>query len=295
MTRHWRHVALLTLAGCVGLVTPAAEAASRTNHLDVKKNPPYYTGKSPKAPVKLAYVLRAGSSFREPGANAQVLSAVDALLEECHRELAQHGLQRIEVPSEARQEDLPITYVGHPDGFWAPDDAMDDEERARHGRHIVMIWVSDPPSRFAKQVTPAVSAVGADHVVYVTLELSDYAVAQKNLKGSKAIELGTGYTMPVPWLTSLDQLAEVLQFKGVLYRADGRFVRAGAEAFHAQRTPFRQAILNAQRTMQPSELEAALRVQRADLTDQPLAWQVAVRNLLAQLTGSAEWVVSPRD
>lgn len=269
-------------------------AESRTNHLDFKKKPPYVTGKAPQVPTVLAHHFRVGSSFGEPGRDAELAASLEGFLQECERFVTDHGIsKRLEAPALAGHGDLPHLYVGHPDGFWAPSDAWSDTDLEAQGRSVVAIAVTDPPTRLTKQLSAPLNAMSATHMLYVTLELSDYAVAQKNWKGSKAVELGTGHIMPVPWLTSLDQLAEVLQFEGVLYRADGRFVRAGAEAFHAQRTPFRQAILNVQRTMQPEELQEALRATRTDLPDQPLAWQVALRNLLGQLTGRVDLLTTP--
>lgn len=260
-------------------------AELRTNHLDFKKKPPHYTGKAPQGPMVLAHEFRVGASFGEPGRDEELTASLDAFLADCERFVAELGISKpLEAPA-AKLEDHPQIYVGHPEGFWAPTHAWSEEDRQTHGRDVVAIAVMDPPSRFSKQRAGPLNEMSATHVVYVTLELSDYAVSQKSWKGSKAVELGTGHTMPVPWLTSLDQLAEVLQFTGALYRVDGRFVRAGAEAFHAQRTPFRQAILDVQRTMQPEELRTTLGATRADLPDQPLSWQIALRNLLGQLTG----------
>jgi hypothetical protein len=270
----------------------AARAQSRNNHLDFKKKPPHYTGKVPKDAVVLAHELRVGSSFGAPSGDRDLAAVLDSFARECEQYLAELEISKpVAIPAQADRNDLPLFYVGHPDGFWAPTDAWSDEEREPHGRSVVVIALSDPPSRFSKQMEAPLRQSSATHVVYITVELSDYAVSQTNWKGSKAIELGTGHIAAVPWLTSLDQLAEVLQFKGALYRADGRFVRAGAEAFHAQRTPFRQAILNVQRTMRPDELKSALQAERADLPDEPLAWQIALRNLLGQLLGRDELLV----
>lgn len=271
-------------------------AISRTNHLEAKKRPPHYTGKAPQASKTWAHVMRLGSSFHEPSPNQEVQAVLDRLLPQCEQFLQELGISKqLGIPSEANLGDLPEIYVGHPEGFWAPDDVFSDEDRERYGRHVALISVSDPPLRWTKQIAERVAELSAAYVVYVTLELSDYAVAQTNWKGSKAIELGTGFTLAVPWLTSLDQLAEVLQFKGVLYRADGRFVRAGAEAFHAQRTPFRQAILNTQRSMRAPELEAAFLSARPDLPGQQLAWQVALQNLVAQLSGRTDLLIVPNN
>jgi len=272
----------------------AAWAESRTNHLDFKKNPPHYTGKVPQGSLALAHEFHLGSSFGELARDQKLTAVFDTFSRECEQFIAELGISTpVAVPAQADRKDLPQLYVGHPDGFWAPTDAWSDEEREVHGQAVVVIALSDPPSRFTKQMAAPLREMSATHVVYVSLELSDYAVSQKNWKGAKAVELGTGHTMSVPWLTALDQLAEVLQFKGALYRSDGRFVRAGAEAFHAQRTPFRQAILNIQRTMGPEDLQSALQAKRVDLPDQPLSWQIALRNLLGQLTGLNDLLAKP--
>jgi len=298
MTQQTRFARAAASVAVVGVLASAfaiaAWAAARTNRFDVKKNVPHYTGKPQEAPAPWAHVVRAGASFREPGADKQVLAAVEEFLRECEGFLKERGFsQPLDIPAAADRGDLPEIYVGHPEGFWAPTDVLSDEDRQLYGRHVVLISLSDPPSRWNRQIAAPLAKQPAAYVLYVTLELSDYAVAQKNWKGHKAVELGTGYKLPLPWLTSLDQLVEVLQFKGALYRADGKFVRAGAEAFHAQRTPFRQAILNVQRSMQAAEVAGALHSKRADLGGEPLAWQVALQNLVAQLSGRADLLVVP--
>jgi len=280
-----------------GLVTLRGDglAASRTNHLDFKKKLPHYTGKAVRQPAACSLDLRVGATLGDLTRDPELGGLLDAFLGECRSFLGELGISRdLRMPEQADRRDLPAIYVGHPDGFWAPTDRWSDDDLQPYGRHVVAIAVSDPPSRLSKALVAALADSGTTHVLYVRLELSDYAVAQTSWKGSKAVELGTGHTVPVPWLTSLDQLAEVLQFTGVMYRADGGFVRAGAEAFHAQRTPFRQAMLNVQRAIRPADIESALRATRGDLPDAPLAWKVALANLVGQLTGRGDLITPER-
>lgn len=282
----------LALASIVLLAVAPRVADARGIHTSVLRKTPYYTGKVPAGGATLAHLpLRVGQGFAEPGMNAEMRAAVEGRLAECGEFLATLGtrpLGAVDLPG----TEGPVAYVGAPDGFHAPIELLDEEERGRHGREAVVVQVTDPSAKWHRPLGARAVELGADHLLLVTVDLSDYPIAQKNWKGSKAVELGTGHRMAVPWLTSLDQPAEVLQFRGVLYRADGRFVRAGAEAFHALRTPFRQSVLHLQRPMVPPDLEQAFAAVREDLPGEQLAWQVALRNLVAQLTGRKEAIVA---
>ncbi|HSL69113.1 MAG TPA: hypothetical protein VK864_02670, partial [Longimicrobiales bacterium] len=102
---------------------------------------------------------------------------------------------------------------------------------------------------------------------------------------SKEIELGTGYTMALPWLTSLDDPVTVLQLTGALIGRDGRALRIGAEGLIAHRTSFLLSALGAQRIISDEDVERVRSARREDLPGQPLVWQVALRRLVAGLTG----------
>jgi hypothetical protein len=255
-------------------------------HADQEKTgrrAPHYIGKA--APVTaVAHVpVLTGQSFGEPVPAPDLAAMVDAARVEFDAYL-QSLIEREPLSMEDYATGAPAVYVGSPDGFYAPQRLHVPAEE-QLPRDAVIVRTIDPTGPWKKRLQAAAAEASASHVLVVALELSDYPVSQKNWKGSKAVDLAAGHTMPIPWLTSLDQPVEVIQWTGALYRADGKFVRGGAEAFEALRTPFKESAFHVQRTMTPVTLEEALAARRDDLPGSPLAWEVAMKNLVAELLG----------
>jgi hypothetical protein len=130
--------------------------------------------------------------------------------------------------------------------------------------------------------------VGVGRALVLTLEVGQYLPRQTGLRGDKEVELGTGHVVRLPWLTSLETPVSVLQLTGALVSSDGRAIRIGAEGILARRTPLVASALGAQRLVSDEDVEQARTLRRDDLPGQPLAWQVALRHLVAQLTGRPE-------
>lgn len=257
-------------------------------HADQEKSgrrPPHYAGKAPAAAPALARgPILTGSSFVQPGPQRALLEVIEA-----HRASFEAALDSLAGPVAAGlaadfAAGAPAVYAGSPDGFHAPE-RLGPEDDKELPRDAVYLRITDPDGDWKKRVRAAAAESGATHVLMVALELSDYPVSQKNWKGSKAVDLAAGHTMPVPWLTSLDRPVEVVQWTGALYRADGRFVRGGAEAFAALRTRFMESAAGLQRTMTADTLEEALTTTREDMPGAPEAWRAALANLVAELLG----------
>jgi len=126
---------------------------------------------------------------------------------------------------------------------------------------------------------------GVAHTLVLTLEVSHYLVRQQGIAGNKEVELGTGYTEKLPWLTSLETPVAVVQVTGALMGPDGRAVRIGAEGILARRTSLGLSSIGGQELVSADDIDRLLVLRRADLPDTPLAWQVALRNLTRLLTG----------
>jgi hypothetical protein len=67
---------------------------------------------------------------------------------------------------------------------------------------------------------------------------------------------------------------------GALLDANGRGVRIGAEGFLARRSPIVASGFGLQHLITDADVGAALIERRAELPGQPLAWQVALQQLL---------------
>ena len=150
------------------------------------------------------------------------------------------------------------------------------------------LWlaVGRPSPEWVAAVAPALASVGAERVLLVTLELGQYRVTSTGWRNDKSIELGTGHSAKLPWLTSLEAPVQVLQLTGALVGADGRAVRIGAEGLLARRTGLVMSGFGAQALITDEDVERLRTLRRDDLPGRPLAWQVALRALVAQLAGA---------
>ena len=104
------------------------------------------------------------------------------------------------------------------------------------------------------------------------------------LVSDKSVELGTGYTTALPWLTSLETPVTVLQLTGALVDRQGRAVRIGAEGILAVRTPLLASGLGAQRVLSPDDVDRARVLKDAGRPGQPLVWRAALCTLIGQLS-----------
>jgi hypothetical protein len=163
-----------------------------------------------------------------------------------------------------------------------PDDDCEDADSRRPHR----LAVGRPSRTWVDWANAQAAEVGADRVLILTLEVGNYMPRQRNWRGSKEVQLGTGYVLDLPWLTGIDKPISVLQLTGALIDAEGRAVRIGAEGLIARRTNLLVASLGAQAIISDDDVEQIRTSRRQDLRDQPLVWQAALSNMVAQLTGN---------
>ena len=157
----------------------------------------------------------------------------------------------------------------------------DREEKMR-------LAVARPSTEWTAWLGTALDAAGASRGLLLTLEIGAYRMTQKSWRGDKAVSLGTGYSVNVPWLTSLETPVNVLQLTGALIDRDGKAVRIGAEGMLARRTRLLMSSMGVQELISDEDVQRLRSARREDLPGQPLVWQVALRNLVAQLTGRPE-------
>lgn len=174
-------------------------------------------------------------------------------------------------------------YVGSADSDYAPIDVGD--QRVPGDRFAPMVLqLSRPGAEWRKEVAGIVARAGVDHAIAIQVGVSQY---MKGYSGvfRKEVALGTGYRKPVKFLTAEDKPVEVLHLTGVLVDRRGKVVRAGAEGILLRDTPFAAQVFDVERMLDDEELQQVLsRERRHDLPGAPLAIDVALDNLLAQLT-----------
>lgn len=163
----------------------------------------------------------------------------------------------------------------------------DDAETMGRGGEEHRLAVGNPSPEWRAALGPALAAAGAEGLIVVTLEVGQYRLRQRGLRGSKVVELGTDHEASLPWLTSLETPVSVLQLTAVHVGPDGKARRIGAEGIVAVRTPLLASAVGAQRLVSDEDVERARTQRRDDLPGQPLAWQVALRHLVAGVGGGA--------
>lgn len=171
-----------------------------------------------------------------------------------------------------------------PDGDCATADEGvlgDREEKMR-------LAVTRPSADWIAWLNSTLDGVDALRALVLTLEIGDYRMTQKSWRGDKAVFLGTNYSVNVPWLTSLETPVNVLQVTGALIDRDGKAVRIGAEGLLARRTRLLVSSIGGQELISDEDVQRLRTARREDLPGQPLVWQIALRNLVAQLTGRSE-------
>lgn len=155
-----------------------------------------------------------------------------------------------------------------------------------YGKPSMRLAIGRPSAEWTDAAALAMDSSEGTHVLVITLEVGQYWPRQTSWRGSKAVDLGSNHRVDLPWLTSLETPVSVLQLTGAVIGRDGRAVRIGAEGMLARRTNIVLAGFGAQALITDDDV-AQLRTRRRDeLPGQPLVWEVALRTLVSQLTGS---------
>ena len=150
---------------------------------------------------------------------------------------------------------------------------------------IMHLAVGRPSAAWTTRAAAAMDSARVGSGLVITLEIGQYRVRQRGLRGDKEVELGTRHVVHLPWLTSLETPVAVLQLTGARIAGDGRAQRIGAEGLVARRTSLPVSALGAQALISDAEVEQARTARREDLQGQPLVWQVALRELVRGLIG----------
>lgn len=166
----------------------------------------------------------------------------------------------------------------------AAGDCDTDPELAGDSRNPKLhLAVGRPSETWVAGLRTALDGAGAARALVLTLEIANYPVHQTGWRGDKEVQLGTGHTVRLPWLTSLETPVSVLQLTGAVVDTAGKAVRIGAEGLLARRTSFTASTFGVQALISDAEVEELRAARREDLPGEPLVWQVALRTLVGQL------------
>ena len=274
------------LSGCAGSTLGSGVSDEQLEH------PPWYAGDRVSRSARIAHLPISyqrgaeGAAIFEPAGHAGTPIAV--LLGEMNRYLDSLGATTALRPASPLRGIAPnVTFgcVTDPSGDCAPDPLGAPVDPSRR---ILTLAVGRPSDSWVESMRPLMQSAGAEKTLLITLEIGQYWTRQRNLRGSKEVELGTRYSVDVPWLTSLETPVTVLQLTGALINPDGKATRIGAEGLYPRRTRLLVSAIGGQELLSDEDVERVRAQRRDDLPGRPLVWQVALRNLVAQLTGRSE-------
>jgi hypothetical protein len=251
-------------------------------------HPPFYAGAA--APVGAARVTHLPIRYQRGAEQAALFEPKDgagspaaALVAEMNAFLDSLSLTTRVAVSIAEKGTPPNVRFGC--AVDAAGDCTGEGEPDRENRRLDL-EVGRPSQEWITWLDGALGT-SSEHALVITLELGQYWPRQKGLSGSKEIELGTNHSLGVPWLTSLEKAVPVVQLTGALVGRDGRAVRIGAEGMMAKRANLGVSALGAQMLVTDDDIAKLRTLRREDLPGQPLVWQVALRTLMGQLTGTS--------
>ena len=260
----------------------------------VPLHPPYYAGKTVRAGTPVGYfpiVFQRGATQEE---NFDPKSGADTPLGMLVADMNRF-VDSLRVARPLAENLVPPGTPPNVEfGCIRTESPYDCDERdasgARGGgdRRNLRLAVGRPSDDWTQWAARAMTGAGVPDALVITAEISDYYIEQRGLAGRKEVELGTGYTVSLPWMTGLDTPVNVLQLTGALVDSTGEAVRIGAEGLVARRTGIIAGSFGTQRVVTNEDVEQLRSARRTDLPGQPLVWQVALRNLLAELTGHPE-------
>lgn len=270
------------------------------------EHPPYYAGAMKSTLAQPGARIGVLPVYYQPGASQPAIfdprwgadSQIAALLTEMNAYLDSLGkrgsVSLVRLAEGSRVSAVAPTTMGVPpdvrfgcmtDGDLPGEDCVvrGDSALGRKGQRMKLA-VGRPSEAWVKWMQESAAANDVAHTLVISLEVGNYLMKQTGITGRKSVELGTGHTVSLPWLTSLETPVMVLQLTGAIVDRDGRAVRIGAEGMLAQRTRLTVSAMRAQELLRDEQV-AELRAQRReDMDGSPLVWQVALRSLVTQLT-----------
>lgn len=274
----------MLFTGCAG----ASVSWLRSNKTHQLKKTPYYRGETPTYSQKIGHLPvtldkrmhLAGVAYKKEHF-AQLTGAMNQFLDELK---VTTKMQAIALPI----AEAPDIYVGNISGYDAPTRDNVNKET----RYMVM-HTFDPSSKWRGNLAGTSTAVEVELVLFITLGLSEYMPRQTGFLRSPVLDLGTGYARSLSWLSDLESPGEVLHLTGALLDRDGHIWRAGAEGIIARPTGFGASMLGVEGALSDKDIAKVLNEERReDLPEKPLAWQVALQNLVGQLLQRKDLIVT---
>lgn len=187
------------------------------------------------------------------------------------------------VTNQFSKKGAPYLFVGSSESVIAPQSA--EMLREDFDKFPPMALHVDKPDKNWKGVlNQQMTTQNADFALIFWIGFNEYPKANKGLFKKKVV-LGTDYEPEIRFLSAELEPVEVLQISGMLLDKQGNIIRAGSEAFLYEDSPFWVQMFGASTSIDDNTLSNTVsEIRREDLLGKPLAWKVAIHNLLQQLT-----------
>lgn len=186
-------------------------------------------------------------------------------------------------PATLPETGAPYLFVGSSESVIAPPSS--EMLREPHDKYPPMVMhLGKPGKSWKAALEQTLGEAGADYTLVFRIGFNEYPKADKGLFKKKVV-LGTGYEPEIRFLSGEPEPVEVLQVTGLLLDRKGNVVRAGAEAFLYEDSPFWVQVLGARTSIDDRTLSRSVTgIRRDDLPGRPPAWKVAMYHLIRQLT-----------
>lgn len=177
----------------------------------------------------------------------------------------------------------PSLFVGSSESVTAPPSA--EMLREEYDTYPPMaMHVNKPGKAWKTALGKTLIDSRADYMLVFWIGFNEYPKAKKGVFKKKVV-LGTDYEPEIRFLSDELEPVEVLQISGMMIDKKGNIVRAGAEAFIYEDSPFWVLVLGAATSIDDNTIQRSImEIRRDDLPGNPPAWRVALYNLVQQLT-----------
>jgi len=289
----WLTVALIL---SLALITSCAGIFSgmRSSSTKVMNKAPYYDGKKVAITGQVGLLpaefdVRLYKAFFEDERKAALEPLLDGIDAYAGKIAGLKPLTFIDLDPEK----APDVYMGNVDAFNSPTtrtSSGNEEDKTQ-----MVLYRLAPSKAWKDSLLARAAKENVDYFLYITVGFGEYFMRMKNLLGSKELQLGTGNSEPSKWLSDLDAPADVLQVTGALLDKNGKIVRCGAEGIIAKKTGFLKSLVDIRDLISDEEIAHVINQdRRTDLTGEPLKWEAAVQNLVAQLLGDDKLLLIPQ-
>ena len=286
----------LVALGLVAAELPAQWISTSTHQKD---KPPYYHGKRPDGGAVIGWTpittptVRAAFTSRgdaPSGAMLELLDTLNTRLAELMGPSPRVDSADVATLLAVKSGAPEIIFGCEPEfageaarvGKWYHSAGCKEPEDKNQGLHNALI-VQNPSKQWREKAAAVMQQDSTSYLLILSLRIGDQ-YPWSGWRG-KGVRLGTGYDAELPWLSAVDKPVTVVQLVGTVVNREGKVVRSGAEGLLASKPGGLTFLLGGQQAVSDAQLaELLVATRREEMPGKPLAWEVALRTLVSELT-----------